>query len=347
MFANIRMIYKSLFKSKIMIFYSFFLPLFLLILSISAFTFSVDYNALKDGSSTLTLLSPIYILPLSSTIGVYTISFFVIPIIIKEWSECQTFSLIEVSTQTKKYFLITFLCVQILTIISLFFINFFIASGLICLIDPQNIDFVKYMIDNMNYGELFYALFVFSFSTILLGMLIGFWTTSNVTIQSIGTLVVVLSFLFGGTGIPLQLLFLGNQIDGSNINLAALSFIFPFKYNIMQISEAMTQGFAFNGAGLDSGSSNMADYGHSSIFDINQPYLTNLVAIPKQFNGYDIWGADNPIIMKTWWNLFNSIDKGIFEFASKQMKLADLIVPWLYSIIAAGSIMFLLKRRNK
>jgi hypothetical protein len=79
------------------------------------------------------------------------------------------------------------------------------------MIDHQNGIYIKYMLQNANYRDLFFSIFAFALLGGSVGILMSTLLNSIVSIQIVGTTLVLFSIFLGGGGIPLQYIAMYSQ----------------------------------------------------------------------------------------------------------------------------------------
>jgi ABC-type multidrug transport system permease subunit len=79
------------------------------------------------------------------------------------------------------------------------------------MIDHQNGIYIKYMLINANYGDLFFSILAFAILGASIGILMSTLLNSIVSIQIVGATLVLFSVFLGGGGIPLQYIAMYSQ----------------------------------------------------------------------------------------------------------------------------------------
>jgi hypothetical protein len=79
------------------------------------------------------------------------------------------------------------------------------------MIDAQNGIYIKYMLQNTNYGNLIFSLFAYALLGAAIGIMMATLLNSIVSIQIVGATLVLFSIFLGGGGIPLQYIAMYSQ----------------------------------------------------------------------------------------------------------------------------------------
>lgn len=290
------------------IFFSFILPTILIILATAAFTFVMPLDA--DNAS-ITILAAIYVLPGTATIIVVCLTSLSLPLLIIELKKTDFLKrTILYDFKTWKMILCLAFFYLLLSVIS-YFIAFFIGCGLICMIDDSNVAYVNYLITHANYGEIFYSVIIASLVGISIGLIIATVIKSAILCQIIGLIIVLLTMFLGGGAIPLQFI----SINSHDL-LWNLTYVSPFHYCSMSLSESWCQGYVTN------------FYKHTSIFNPSVPFITNMVPPPPSF-----W--EHEVLLTIFWNVSGKLHQ--FVFSTSMDKWLNLFIPYLFIIIFGGA----------
>ncbi|MDR0740065.1 MAG: hypothetical protein LBF00_04260 [Mycoplasmataceae bacterium] len=401
---------KFFWKDKLNFFFSWILPFALVLLANITFTCSVNAaditnSALPD--TNVTFLSPIYVVPGVATLSVICLTCLSLPLVVYSFKKTDVIKRIAMKINNNwSFYLMIALFYLPLSFMSYLF-SFFIGSLVIWAVDHQNGIYIKYMLENASYGNLFFSIFAFTFLGSAIGILMATLLNSIVSIQIVGAALVLFSIFLGGGGIPLQYIAMYSQNSDTHqfkpFSIWTVTYFSPFRYPTTLILESVTQGPAFNNGILTADQWNqdivndilhngkfdsINDYlsmrlGYTSIFDINHPFITNMVPIPYfdldfgnghilntwyvnkcqgdielfGFDVIDMWRFD-PILYGSYWSgdinaifsmgimpsWFPINNIPVFTFAAKTDKLLDLIIPFVMVIIFLGSSVGLYKR---
>ncbi|MDR0825784.1 MAG: hypothetical protein LBM72_00790 [Mycoplasmataceae bacterium] len=283
-------------------------------MTVSLNTTSVDSSL---PSYSMTLLSPIYIIPGVATISMICLTCLSLPLILYNFKTSDILRRLSVRAKRPySFYLIIGVFYLVLSILSYAF-GFFIGALIIWLTDHQNGMYIKYMLLNINYGCLFYSLFMYGALAISIGLLMSTFLKTITSIQIIGMTIVLFSVFLGGAGIPLQLISMyskNNDNSGYKLfSLWSLTYFSPFRYTTNLLLESVTQGPVFNCGKITPDQWNtglvqdlihagkfdsLEDYlsmhlGYSSIFDVKHPFITNLMPIPFFDMNFDMAGQIN------------------------------------------------------
>ncbi|MDR0675237.1 MAG: hypothetical protein LBF36_03185 [Mycoplasmataceae bacterium] len=348
---------KFFWKNKLNIFFAWILPFILVLLANITFTCSVN---LKDitGQSALnvnaTFLSPVYVVPGVATLSIICLMCLSLPLVIYSFKKADVIKRIALKINNSwSFYLIIGLFYITLCIISYAF-SFFIGSLVIWTIDHQNGVYIKYMLQNTNYGNLFFSIFTFALLGASIGILMSNLLNSIVSIQIIGATLVLFSVFLGGGGIPLQYIAMYSQNATTHqfksFSIWTVTYFSPFRYPTALILESVTQGPAFNAGNLtpnqwnqdiiqdllsEGNFSSLEAYkamhlGYTSIFDFNHSFTTNIVPIP-----YFNFDLGNGNVWNTWY-----IDKCSGNITVFNVNLLDVwqLDPALYGAYWSGDV---------
>jgi hypothetical protein len=179
------------------------MPVIMVILVSAAFTIKFSAGEVQEGLPTITLLSPVYIIPGTATISIVALTVLSLPLVVHEFKKTNTLKRLEVFRPGTYFFAALIVFYLTLCYIS-FVVSFIIGSIMISLIDSTSSEAVIYMVANMNYLELLFSIFLYSILAIGIGTLFAMFAKNNETIQVLGVSILLFVMFIGGAGIPLQ-----------------------------------------------------------------------------------------------------------------------------------------------
>ncbi len=343
---------KYFFKNKINLFFSIILPFILVMLSTLMFTFNMDLN-LTGSTTTTTFLAPFYVVPGTSTLGLTCIFFISLPLLLINFKQKDIFKRITIKSERKidlilpiVFFYTTFAMIS-------YALYFSFAACLICMVNKSNGPYVIYMLQNANYIEIIYSLILIGIVGSLIGIIMSYIFTKSLSCEVAGLFLVILSIVTWGGGIPLQFM----KLSGVDV-LWSLSYLSPFHFSMMSLIESWTQGILCNSCG------------HSSIFNPNQQFISNLVPLSptKDWSSVIVptLPIDIPIIQEiagksfdeAYWIILldpvachyinqimevlgiNSSDPLIYTFSSTADKWANIFMPYVYIMLTSIALAF-------
>lgn len=276
------------------------------------------------------------------------------PLVIYSFKHADVIKRITMKINNNWSFYLTLGLFYVVLCIIAYAFSFFIGSLTIWMIDAQNGIYIKYMLQNTNYGNLIFSLFAYALLGAAIGIMMATLLNSIVSIQIVGATLVLFSIFLGGGGIPLQYIAMYSQNTDTHqfksFSIWTITYISPFRYPTALILESVTQGPAFNAGTLtadqwnqdiindimrDKGFDSVNDYlklhlGYTSIFDIHHPYITNLVPVP-----YFNLDLGDGRILNTW---YVNKCQGDFEFFGVNLLNMWQIDPLLYGAYWSGDI---------
>ncbi|MDR0857378.1 MAG: hypothetical protein LBM76_03275 [Mycoplasmataceae bacterium] len=383
---NLKFVNKCFFKSKFSVIVGLISPVILMIILASIVCIPIKPNINEDGDITtnIFIFSPLYSIPSLSVIPILFMCLIAMPIIIFDIR--RTDILLRTSLAKNKtsniFFAVLFyffiLCVM------LYYASFFTSALFSFIVSHDAYNFVEYLIINANYWENIYSVVVYAALAVLIGALIGSLCKRIITMQIISMSLIMYTCFFGGAIIPLQYLAVMSKNDSSDIWI--LTYFSPFKYATMPLMESWCQGPVGNGGtldwtpaifdGLDGHMTweRISKYGHSSIFDFNHAFVTNLFQTPLinyHLNGYDgtlntwyikndaeksycligalwafVWlNIEVPGVLKELLNIQGIEGDEKFNFATCWDKVLDIFIPLILIMLLALYTIYMSRQR--